>query len=75
MEHLTAEINRVHRQQTQMWRWKVEGLQKQRDKLQAEIERLKEQVKFLTKYDADVDGLQAENEKLSMQMKKLATRI
>ena len=53
MEKLTAEINRIHKQQTDMWRSKVVRLQKERSKLQAENKKLKldydEQVSICSK--------------------------
>ncbi len=42
----------------------VQRLIIQMTKLQAENKELQEKVKFLTKYDADVDGLQADNKRL-----------
>lgn len=41
IEHLTEEINRIHKQQSDMWRNKLKTSQKKRQQLQDEIQSIK----------------------------------
>ena len=54
LEQLTEEINRVHNQQTGMWRSKLKRLQEQRDELQSRNKQLRDALsKAISLLEAD----------------------